>query len=124
MSAVRPDCLVADTLLREQDTAIRAATASAAVGVAGLLDEAGWTAFRYYLLFSDPAAVRAAGFDDIPTISLFYNRYYWFKRFVNQRAAVQGHDVGLEQQAFKLLEAAPEGVDWSVVEALDVQAAG
>lgn len=119
---MRAACLVADTTLREHAAAIRVATASAAAEVGGLLEGAGEAAFRYYLLFSDPACIRAAGLDDIPVTSLFYNRYYWFKRFVNQRATVHGYDAGLEQQAFKLLEAAPEDVDWSVLEALDVQA--
>jgi hypothetical protein len=54
--------------------------------------------------------------------ALFYNRYYWFKRFVKQRESEHGFDAGLEQQAFKLLEAAPADIDWSMVEAIDARA--
>src|SRR5947208_683299 len=45
---------------------------------------------------------------------LFYNRYYWFVRFVALRQAADGYDAGLEQQAFKMLEEADREVDWEV----------
>jgi hypothetical protein len=73
-----------------------------------------------------PVSTHATGFEGLDPTALFYNRYYWFKRFVKQRASSRGFDAGLEQQAFKLLEAAPADVGWSIIEAVDAlaQAAG
>ena len=114
--------LVSEAALRERDAAIRAATASAAASQPRALDDASALAFRYYLLFSDPDSTRAAGFEGMDETALFYNRYYWFKRFIKQRASEHGFDAGLEQQVFQLLEAAPATVDWSVIEAIDALA--
>jgi hypothetical protein len=114
-------CLVSEDSLRECDAAIRAITHDAAAGYAHLLDDAGGDAFRYYLLFSDTASARSAGFD-LDETAMFYNRYYWFRRFATQRQAARGYDGGLEQQAFKLLETAQEDADWSLLESIDARA--
>jgi hypothetical protein len=55
------------------------------------------------------------------TESIFWSRYYWFKRFVLLRSRGAGLDAGLEQQAVQLLEhpfpvCAP---DWSNMEIVD-----
>jgi hypothetical protein len=52
---------------------------------------------------------------DPDTLTRYYNQYYWFERFVSAWQAAHGKDAGLEQQAFKVLENAPEDVDWDVV---------
>lgn len=39
------------------------------------------------------------------------------------RTAAQGYDAGLDQQAFQMLEAAPDDIDWSVIESLEARAA-
>ena len=52
----------------------------------------------------------------------FYNRYFWFKRFVTLKAARDGYDAGLEQQLFSLLEQPGGDVDWSQVERLEARA--
>jgi hypothetical protein len=39
----------------------------------------------------------------------FWSRYYWFARFAREWQAAVGHDAGLEQQVFKLLES-PEHI--------------
>jgi hypothetical protein len=36
--------------------------------------------------------------------SVFYSRYYWFCRYDALGTAVSGRDVGLEQQAYQILE--------------------
>ena len=46
----------------------------------------------------------------------FYTRVYWMNRLIAPWEAAHGPDAGLRQQAFQLLEDAPEGVDWQVVE--------
>jgi hypothetical protein len=114
--------LVPEAVLRERAPVIRVATTDAAAGHTAMLDGPGGIALRYHLLFADASRAHTAGFN-LDAAALFYNQYYWFKRFVNQHAALAGYDAGLEQQASKLLEAAPEDVDWSVIEALDAQAA-
>jgi hypothetical protein len=57
--------------------------------------------------------------------SVFWSRYYWFRRFANLRAASAGADQGLEQQAFQILESPfpPCNPDWSQLELLNLQAA-
>lgn len=52
----------------------------------------------------------------------FYNRYYWFARFAALWQAAHGHDAGLEQQVFQLLERADFDIDWDVVQELDTRA--
>ncbi len=52
----------------------------------------------------------------------FYNRYFWFVRFAALWQAAHGHDAGLEQQVFQLLEHADFDIDWNVVQELDVRA--
>jgi hypothetical protein len=47
---------------------------------------------------------------------LFYNKYYWFCRFVKSYCELNGRDFGIEQQGFKLLESAAGDVDWAIVE--------
>jgi hypothetical protein len=53
---------------------------------------------------------------------LFYNRYYWFLRFISLWQAAHGYDAGLEQQAFRILEEAEFSVDWDVIQRLDARA--
>jgi hypothetical protein len=111
---------VSEAALHERSAAIRAATADAAAAHHGVLEAPGGDpAFRYALVFEDPARARAAGLGELDAATLFYNRYYWFRRFVAAREAALGPDAGLEQQAFKMLEAAPEDVDWSVLGMID-----
>ena len=115
------DPLISETALYERAAAIRAATADAATDHSAAVDGPGATAFRYHLLFADAGRAHTAGFG-LDAAALFYNQYYWFRRFVHLSAAARGYDAGLEQQAFKILEAAPEDVDWSVIESLDARA--
>jgi hypothetical protein len=53
----------------------------------------------------------------------FYNRYFWLKRFATLKQARDGHDAGLEQQVFQLLENADFDLDWAIIERLDTEAA-
>jgi hypothetical protein len=52
----------------------------------------------------------------------FYNRYFWFARFAALWQAAHGHNAGLEQQVFQLLEQADFDIDWDVVQELDARA--
>lgn len=52
----------------------------------------------------------------------FYNRYYWFKRFVVLKQQRDGYDAGLEQQVFHLLEQVDFDLDWTLMERLDAEA--
>jgi hypothetical protein len=42
---------------------------------------------------------------------LFWSRYYWLVRFARIWSAVVGHDAGVEQQVFQLVEYSPYGLD-------------
>ena len=46
---------------------------------------------------------------------MFYNRYFWFRRFVTLWQAEHGENAGLEQQALQLLEYVNVEVDWDIV---------
>jgi hypothetical protein len=49
--------------------------------------------------------------------SIFWSRYFWFRRFLAIRGSVIGADAGLEQQEFKILENPfpPCAPDWSML---------
>jgi len=52
-----------------------------------------------------------------------YSYYYWFVAFKGEYIKKYGKNEGLEQQAFKVLEAIDvelaNGVDWSIIEQID-----
>lgn len=53
---------------------------------------------------------------------IFYNRYYWFVRFVSLRQATHGYDAGLAQQAFQQIEGLSFDVEWDLLQELDTRA--
>jgi hypothetical protein len=117
--------LIPEIELRDRDAAIHAATEVAVARLTRAVEDAGDApAFRYYLVFEDGASAQSVGLAELDALTLFYNRYYWFKRFVKQHEARFGFDAGLEQQAFKLLEGAPEDVDWAVLGHLNARVQG
>jgi hypothetical protein len=75
-------------------------------------------ALRYFLVFSEPGVATRAGLGTFGDAELFYNRYYWFKRFAKLHQAAHGYDAGIEDQASQLLEHAPPDADWSTIEAI------
>lgn len=75
-------------------------------------------AYRRYLVFSKPPIVDVEPLASCSMPDAFYNAYYWFLIFVKQYQAHVGPDAGLEQQAFQMIEQAPEGVDWQVMESI------
>lgn len=72
----------------------------------------------HYLFLRDHAA-------DLPLDkpSIYYSMYYWFVRFKRRYYDVCGHDEGIEQEGFKLLEKIDrqleEGVDWRFIEQIE-----
>ena len=50
---------------------------------------------------------------------ILYNRYFWFMRFMRMYCKQHGKDVGLEQQAFQIVEQAMADVDWQIIAAID-----
>ena len=57
--------------------------------------------FLFYLLFTHALLPL-----DMDAVEVFYNRYYWFRRFMEGYQTERGLDAGLEQQAFQMLEQA------------------
>jgi hypothetical protein len=78
--------------------------------------------FQNYLVFSSPVALREIGLGNLDAERVFYNRYYWFRRFAKLHARCHGPNAAIEQQAFQLLENVPFDVDWQRIEALDARA--
>ncbi|MBL8936758.1 MAG: hypothetical protein JNM69_19520 [Archangium sp.] len=52
----------------------------------------------------------------------FYNRYFWFLRFVALHTDTHGPDAGLQQQAFQLLESAEFDVDSELLQQIETEA--
>ena len=54
---------------------------------------------------------------------LYYSKYYWFIKFKNRYFDIYGHDEGLEQQAFRMLEDIgvyfKNGINWTIIESID-----
>jgi len=55
-------------------------------------------------------------------LDVYYTRYYWFHVLAAHVRAGGEFDAGLEQQAFQLLESAPTGVEWPLLEQFEQQA--
>jgi hypothetical protein len=53
---------------------------------------------------------------------LFYSKYYWFKQFKERYFKLYGHDEGLEQQSYKMIEEYThftKEIDWETVEQIE-----
>lgn len=56
---------------------------------------------------------------DLLDLDVFYNAYYWILVFAKRYQEQYGFDAGIEQETFKILERAPENVDWQIVESIN-----
>jgi len=110
------DPIVPEPLLQAQDVEIRALLHSAELlPVEAEREGALGRAFMYYLVFSDARMVQQLGFVDAAPVDVFYNRYYWFLRYIRVSRKRKGYDAGLEQQMFQLLENAECAFDWEII---------
>jgi hypothetical protein len=68
---------------------------------------------RYLILSQYPEK-----FDNLNRADIYYNRYYWFLKFLVTYQKKHKHDVGIEQQEFKLLEEGDNipNIDWHIIE--------
>ena len=76
---------------------------------------------RYLLLTYFPELMELD--DEASNLRLLYNRYYWFLRFSCYYHQLHGHNAGIEQQAFQILEKANTEFDWQVIELIEKQIA-
>jgi hypothetical protein len=114
------EVLVSVEALHAHDPAIWAATEPLVTGTTFAGDPSYEMPLRYYLVFSEGLMGRV-GLGEMTSEASFYNAYYWFKRFVAECSARRGYDAGLEQQAYQMLESAPDDVDWSVLGEIDAR---
>jgi hypothetical protein len=51
-------------------------------------------------------------------LNIYYNRYFWFVKFLSVSNQIFGYDASLEQMEFKILEEGEqfEDIDWGIVE--------
>ncbi|WP_435016274.1 hypothetical protein TA3x_003838 [Tundrisphaera sp. TA3] len=88
-----------------------------------LLDEpVSGRALKFYLVLTElPLLITDLG---LTAEEVFWSRYYWFRRFARLREAINGRDVGLEQQAFQILEHPdpPCDPDWLELESIEAMA--
>jgi hypothetical protein len=59
-------------------------------------------------------------FNNVEPLQLYYNKYYYFLKFLVAYQELIGFDAGLEQQEFKILEEGESypDVDWGVIESI------
>ncbi|CAM4456855.1 MAG: hypothetical protein E7L01_00345 [Paenibacillus macerans] len=57
--------------------------------------------------------------------SIYYSIYYWYVQFKERYFQVYGHDSGIEQEGFKLLEELDyqleDGVNWGLIEKIELK---
>ena len=112
-------------LVTEDTLAKLAVTAPSTEGIdpASFNEASAASALRMFLTLSQqPESFIAAGWS---AESVFWSRYYWFRRFANIQSAKTGADPGLDQQALQILEYPfpPCSPDWSQLEAVNMKAA-
>ena len=73
-------------------------------------------AYGRYACFANRDLQTRMGWGELTALDSFYNAYFWMVVFSRRYQACYGSDAGIEQQVFKVLETAPSGVDWKVVE--------
>lgn len=58
--------------------------------------------------------------------STYYSMYFWYVQFKERYFEVHGHNEGIEQEGFKLLEEIDnqleEGIDWGLIEKIELKA--
>ena len=57
-------------------------------------------------------------FSNIGALDLYYNRYYWYLKFILDYKKIFGYNAGLEQQEIKILEEGElySNIDWEQIE--------
>lgn len=76
-------------------------------------------AYARYVALLDKNLWKELGANDLSEVVAFYNAYYWILVFAKKFQERHGFDAGVEQEAFKVLEHAPDGVDWELVERIN-----
>jgi hypothetical protein len=112
------ESLISVERLAEKDAAIKAVVKDPC---GDFVDPRTRRAVLYSELFADENAMERVGFPGLPKEVRFYNRYYWISIAARFHQDKVGHDAGVEQQVYKVLETAPPMVDWRVVEELHEQ---
>lgn len=92
----------------------RVRASSEEYGVSPLAAGYGESMQRYLLFSKWPDLLGRIGVEATPAV-IFYNRYFWFRRFTRLFALTVGPDAGLEQQLYQMIEQAPIDIDWDVL---------
>ena len=72
--------------------------------------------YTRYMILLDNDLRKDFGLQNMTETEWFYNAYYWVLAFAKRYKSIYGFDAGVEQETFKVLEAAPADVDWKTVE--------
>ncbi|HEX7888959.1 MAG TPA: hypothetical protein VF522_06315 [Ramlibacter sp.] len=75
-------------------------------------------AYARYVALLDPELRDELGVDIVSESIAFYNAYFWILVFAKRFQAHHGPDAGIEQECLKVLERAPDDVDWQLVESV------
>jgi hypothetical protein len=114
--------LIPESILQGKDHMIRERVKSSNLTYAVDMDNEYYGApFRYFLLFFHWPCLLESDVPDLDSQLTFYNAYYWFIKFSKVYMAMHGHDTGLEQQAFQILEKAEFNIDWEMIKQIEHQ---
>jgi len=87
--------------------------------------ESGWRelddANAYIGLFSTPELLSQLPLRPINELEIFFDCYYWH-RFASALSLRNGNNNGYDQEAFKVLAHAPDGVEWELIPLIEAQA--
>jgi hypothetical protein len=116
------DIMIPEAVLAEKDSEMRTMIETKKQSLSADIDDPTYgPSLRHFLLLSEYSVLLQGSFRP-DSQKLFYNKYYWFVRFVRLYSSKCGQDAGLEQQAFQMLEQESEQLDWSIVEEIDKKA--
>ena len=111
---------ISGAMLEKHLDAIREATAETSFIVTGwkALDDA----ITCRALFTMPSLITQLGLPPMSEIEIFYDAYYWHRVATELWVRKNGPAGDWEQQGFKMLAYAPDGVEWELMPMIEEQA--
>ncbi len=96
--------IIPESKLQALDAEIRTVIKGSVTSYSVNIDDADYgAAFIYYLFFAEhPSRCSILG-GELSDVVLFYNKYYWFRRFMALYMRKHGYDASLEDQASDIL---------------------
>lgn len=79
--------------------------------------------FLNYWIFFDEKETMIQELTNEPLEVILYSKYYWCSRYKDRYTELYGHDAGIEQQQYKIIEELEQKVaydiDWNFIQFLE-----